>query len=90
MLEPLQAIIPATRAPPRSSGTIPAERRQATVRRLYNSAAVIHDDELLSFTDKTLAPEYDVFPDDPRYFEPNDKPNRPYEINGKEDQRRCL
>lgn len=38
-------------------------------RRLYNSAAVIHDGQLLGFADKTLLPEYDVF-DDPRYFEP--------------------
>ncbi|MBK8150988.1 MAG: NAD+ synthase [Acidobacteria bacterium] len=80
-LEPLQAIIPATRGITAIVGTIrPNEDNDG--RRLYNSAAVIHDGELLGFTDKTLLPEYDVF-DDPRYFEPNDKPNRPYEINGK-------
>ncbi len=38
-------------------------------RRLFNSAAVIRNRELLGFADKTLLPEYDVF-DDPRYFEP--------------------
>jgi NAD+ synthase (glutamine-hydrolysing) len=38
-------------------------------RRLFNSAAVIHDGRLLGFADKTLLPEYDVF-DDPRYFQP--------------------
>src|SRR5438105_6920309 len=38
-------------------------------RKLFNSAAVIRDEKLLGFADKTLLPEYDVF-DDPRYFEP--------------------
>jgi NAD+ synthase (glutamine-hydrolysing) len=38
-------------------------------RRLFNSAAVIRNQKLLGFADKTLLPEYDVF-DDPRYFEP--------------------
>ncbi len=41
-----------------------------TGRRLYNSAAVIRDQKLLGFADKTLLPEYDVF-DDPRYFQPS-------------------
>jgi NAD+ synthetase len=41
----------------------------ATGRRLYNSAAVIRNKQLIGFADKTLLPEYDVF-DDPRYFEP--------------------
>ncbi|HSD47622.1 MAG TPA: NAD+ synthase, partial [Pyrinomonadaceae bacterium] len=40
-----------------------------TGRRLYNSAAIIRNRELLGFADKTLLPEYDVF-DDPRYFQP--------------------
>ncbi len=40
-----------------------------TGRRLYNSAAIIRDQKLIGFADKTLLPEYDVF-DDPRYFEP--------------------
>lgn len=51
-------------------------------RRLFNCAAVIHNGKLLGYTDKTLLPEYDVF-DDPRYFEPNEKPPRLYEINGR-------
>jgi NAD+ synthase (glutamine-hydrolysing) len=38
-------------------------------RKLYNSAAIIRDRELIGHSDKTLLPEYDVF-DDPRYFEP--------------------
>ena len=49
-------------------------------RRLFNSAAVLHDGKLLGFADKTLLPEYDVF-DDPRYFEPADQ-RRIFEING--------
>jgi len=40
-----------------------------TGRRLFNSAAIIRNQELLGFSDKTLLPEYDVF-DDPRYFQP--------------------
>ncbi len=50
-------------------------------RRLFNSAAVVHEGALLGFADKTLLPEYDVF-DDPRYFEPSDK-RKLFEINGK-------
>src|SRR5207245_1228794 len=42
---------------------------QPTGRKLYNSAAIIRNQKLLGFADKTLLPEYDVF-DDPRYFEP--------------------
>ncbi len=79
-LEPLSSIIPATRGITAIVGTIrPNEDNDG--RRLYNCAAVIRDGELLGFTDKTLLPEYDVF-DDPRYFEPNEKPNRLFEING--------
>ena len=48
---------------------------------MYNSAAVISNGELVGFVDKSLLPEYDVF-DDPRYFEPNEKPNKLFEING--------
>lgn len=50
-------------------------------RRLFNSAAVIHDGELVGFADKSLLPEYDVF-DDPRYFEPSEKRSM-FEINGR-------
>ena len=80
-LEPLKEIIPATKGITAIVGTIrPNDATDG--RRLYNAAAVIHDGEFLGFVDKTLLPEYDVF-DDPRYFEPNEKPNRLFEIDGK-------
>ena len=79
-LDPLKEIIPATAGITAIVGTIrPNEDNDG--RRLYNCAAVIHDGELLGFADKTLLPEYDVF-DDPRYFEPNDKKRRLFEVNG--------
>lgn len=62
-------------------GTI---RRNTTSdgRRLFNSAAVIVNGELVGFSDKTLLPEYDVF-DDPRYFQPSDGSDRRlYDIAG--------
>ncbi len=66
-LKPLEKIIPATRGITAVVGTV---RPTGSLhgRRLFNSAAVISDGELLGFADKTLLPEYDVF-DDPRYFE---------------------
>jgi NAD+ synthase (glutamine-hydrolysing) len=68
-LEPLQKIISATKGITAVVGTVrPSEL--PTGRRLYNSAAVIRNQELLGFADKTLLPEYDVF-DDPRYFQPS-------------------
>jgi NAD+ synthase (glutamine-hydrolysing) len=68
-LEPLQKIIDATKGITAIVGTVrPSEL--STGRRLYNSAAVIRDQKLLGFADKTLLPEYDVF-DDPRYFQPS-------------------
>jgi NAD+ synthase (glutamine-hydrolysing) len=67
-LDPLSTIIEATAGLTAIVGTVrPTDR--ATGRRLYNSAAVIRNQTLLGFADKTLLPEYDVF-DDPRYFEP--------------------
>ena len=67
-LQPLQKIISATQGLTAIVGTVrPSELR--TGRRLYNSAAVIRNQKLLGFADKTLLPEYDVF-DDPRYFQP--------------------
>ncbi len=67
-LQPLQQIIAACEGITAIVGTIrPSEL--ATGRRLFNSAAVIRNRELLGFADKTLLPEYDVF-DDPRYFQP--------------------
>jgi NAD+ synthetase len=79
-LEPLKKIIPATKGITAIVGTIrPNEKPDG--RRLFNSAAVISDGELLGFADKTLLPEYDVF-DDPRYFEPADK-RKIFEIKGR-------
>jgi NAD+ synthase (glutamine-hydrolysing) len=67
-LEPLEEIIDATEGLTAIVGTIrPTD--QPTGRKLYNSAAIIRDRQLLGFADKTLLPEYDVF-DDPRYFQP--------------------
>src|SRR5205085_10454812 len=66
-LKPLEKIIPATRGLTAVVGTVrPTGSTEG--RKLYNSAAVIRDGELLGFADKTLLPEYDVF-DDPRYFQ---------------------
>jgi NAD+ synthase (glutamine-hydrolysing) len=67
-LEPLQKIIGATKGITAIVGTV-RPSGLPTGRRLFNSAAVIRDQELLGFADKTLLPEYDVF-DDPRYFQP--------------------
>jgi NAD+ synthase (glutamine-hydrolysing) len=67
-LDPLNEIIAATTGLTAIVGTVrPSD--QATGRRLYNSAAIIRDQQLVGFADKTLLPEYDVF-DDPRYFAP--------------------
>lgn len=67
-LEPVEKIIPATKGITAVVGTVrPSEL--TTGRRLFNSAAIIRNQELLGFSDKTLLPEYDVF-DDPRYFQP--------------------
>jgi NAD+ synthase (glutamine-hydrolysing) len=67
-LEPLQKIVDATQGITAIVGTV-RPSNLATGRRLFNSAAVIRDQKLLGFSDKTLLPEYDVF-DDPRYFQP--------------------
>jgi len=62
-LEPLKEIIDATEGITAIVGTVrPSEL--PTGRRLFNSAAVIRNQKLLGFADKTLLPEYDVF-DDP-------------------------
>ena len=67
-LNPLDKIIEATEGLTAIVGTVrPSD--QPTGRKLFNSAAVIRNQKLLGFADKTLLPEYDVF-DDPRYFEP--------------------
>src|SRR5919206_1275532 len=68
-LAPLEKIIRATEGVTAVVGTVrPTE--PGAGRRLYNSAAVIRNQKLLGFADKTLLPEYDVF-DDPRYFQPS-------------------
>lgn len=79
--DPLRSIIPSTVGITAVIGTIRGNE-DTDGRRLYNSAAVISNGELLGFADKTLLPEYDVF-DDPRYFEPSDGRNRRlFEVNG--------
>lgn len=67
-LQTLDKIIEATEGITAVVGTV-RPSFLSTGRRLYNSAAVIRNRELLGFSDKTLLPEYDVF-DDPRYFQP--------------------
>jgi NAD+ synthase (glutamine-hydrolysing) len=68
-LDPLNRIVEATEGLTAIVGTV-RPNDQPTGRKLYNSAAVIRNRQLLGFADKTLLPEYDVF-DDPRYFEPS-------------------
>src|SRR6476619_5577833 len=68
VLQPLDKIIQATEGITAIVGTVRANDT-GTGRRLFNSAAIIRNQKLLGFADKTLLPEYDVF-DDPRYFEP--------------------
>jgi NAD+ synthase (glutamine-hydrolysing) len=78
--KPLQKIVEATGGITAIVGTI-RKNDETDGRRLFNSAAVLHDGKLLGFADKTLLPEYDVF-DDPRYFEPSDT-RRIFEIDGR-------
>src|SRR5438270_11748594 len=70
-LKPLEKIIPATKGITVVVGTV-RPTGSAEGRKLYNSAAVLRDGELLGFADKTLLPEYDVF-DDPRYFQSGER-----------------
>lgn len=78
-LDPLREIVPETKGITAIVGTI-RPNEDTDGRRLFNSAAVIHNGELLGFADKSLLPEYDVF-DDPRYFEPGDV-RRTFDVNG--------
>lgn len=78
--EPLEKIIPATENITAIVGTV-RKNKDAYGRRLFNSAAVIHNGRLLGYADKTLLPEYDVF-DDPRFFEPADA-RKMFEIDGR-------
>ncbi len=77
---PLSKIVPLTKGITAIVGTI---RRNPgnDGRRLFSSAAVISDGEIIGFADKTLLPEYDIF-DDPRYFEPAES-RKLFTINGK-------
>jgi len=70
-LKPLEKIIAATEGITAIVGTV-RPSGVAAGRRLYNSAAIIRNRELIGFADKTLLPEYDVF-DDPRYFQPSNE-----------------
>src|SRR5436853_1529231 len=79
-LDPLNKIVEATEGLTAIVGTV-RPNDQPTGRKLYNSAAVISDRQLLGFADKTLLPEYDVF-DDPRYFEPAHE-RRLFDLDGK-------
>jgi NAD+ synthase (glutamine-hydrolysing) len=79
-LKPLEKIIPATKGITAVVGTV-RPTGSTDGRKLFNSAAVLHDGELLGFADKTLLPEYDVF-DDPRYFQSSER-RRLFEV-GKE------
>src|SRR6266496_886632 len=66
-LQRLDRIIDATEGLTTIVGTVrPSD--QAAGRAIYNSGAVMRNQVLLGFADKTLVPEYDVF-DDPLYFE---------------------
>lgn len=67
-LQTLEKIIQATEGLTAVVGTVRPVEEGSAGRRLYNSAAVIRNQKLLGFADKTLLPEYDVF-DDPRYFQ---------------------
>lgn len=60
---------------------VPKRNPASSEKGLFNSAAVIHDQKLLGFQDKSLLPTYDVF-DERRYFEPAHQP-RIWEINDK-------
>src|SRR5688572_33359909 len=58
-LDPLNEIIPSAKNITAIIGTIrPNEDNDG--RRLYNTAAIVHDGKLIGFADKTLLPEYDV------------------------------
>lgn len=57
--EPLEKIIPATVGITAIVGTVRKTAGDANGRRLFNSAAVIHNGELLGYADKTLLPDGD-------------------------------
>jgi NAD+ synthase (glutamine-hydrolysing) len=49
---------------------LPTYNNSAKGKPLFNSAAFLSDGKIISFTHKTLLPNYDIF-DEYRYFEPN-------------------
>lgn len=80
--EPINRILPETKGIAAVIGTI-RRNPDPEGKRLFNSAAVVADGQLLGYVDKTLLPEYDVF-DDPRWFEPKRPGPRPiFEIAGR-------
>lgn len=79
-LEPIEKIIPVTKGITAVIGTIRPNTRHEG-KKLFNTAAILSDGNLIGFADKELLPEYDVF-DDPRYFEPGAGKN-PFLIKGK-------
>lgn len=80
--EPINRILPETKGIAAVIGTI-RRNPEPEGKRLFNSAAVVADGQLLGYVDKTLLPEYDVF-DDPRWFEPKRPGPRPiFEIAGR-------
>ncbi len=60
VLQPLDQIIQATEGLTAIVGTV-RPTGLPSGRRLFNSAAVIRNKQLVGFADKTLLPEYDVF-----------------------------
>ncbi len=78
-LKPLEKIIPATKGITAVVGTIIPNENQNGIR-LFNTAAVMSNGELIGFADKELLPEYDVF-DDPRYFQPGQE-KKIFSVNG--------
>lgn len=58
----------------------PRENPRKREKALCNSAAVIHNQKLLGYQDKTLLPTYDIF-DERRYFEPSVE-SKVWEIKG--------
>jgi len=66
--EELKKIIHASKGMTLIVGTV-RENPSGGEKGLYNTAAIIHDGELVGFQDKTLLPDYDVFVER-RYFEP--------------------
>lgn len=66
--EALKKLIPASKGITVIVGTV-RENPFGGEKGLYNTAAILHNGELIGFQDKALLPEYDVFSEG-RYFEP--------------------